>query len=62
MDFLLGQYFKWLNMGNYDYKYRSKKQMILFGLEEGVFSTFEILGLHHVVCIVKNKTEALSLC
>ena len=30
MDFLLGQYFKWLNMGNYDYKYRSKKQMILF--------------------------------
>lgn len=40
----------------------NKRQMILFDLEEGVFSTFEILGLHHVVCIVKSKEEALSLC
>jgi anti-sigma B factor antagonist len=40
----------------------NKKQMILFDLEESVFSTFEILGLHHVVCIVKSKSEALSLC
>jgi anti-sigma B factor antagonist len=33
-------------------------KMILFGLSEPVFSTFEILGLHHIIKICTSKEEA----
>ena len=38
------------------------KQMILFALNESVFSTFEILGLHHIISIVATKEQALKKC
>ena len=40
----------------------SKKQIILFNLTEEVYSTFEILGLHHIISIVGTKQEAVSKC
>ena len=40
----------------------SKKQLILFGLNEAIFSTFEILGLHHIISIVESRQEAVSKC
>jgi anti-sigma B factor antagonist len=38
------------------------QKMILFNLTETVFSTFEILGLNHIITIVKTKEEARALC
>lgn len=40
----------------------SNKKLILFNLNETIFDTFEILGLHHIIPIVKTKQIARSLC
>lgn len=40
----------------------ANKQLILFELNENVFSTFEILGLHHILRIVKSKEDAIAYC
>ena len=40
----------------------SNKKMILYSLKEEVYSTFEILGLHHLLNILENKEAALSEC
>lgn len=40
----------------------NNQKMILFGLIETVSSTFEILGLHHIIKIVNTKEEAVSQC
>ncbi|MFZ2904899.1 MAG: STAS domain-containing protein [Cyclobacteriaceae bacterium] len=36
-------------------------KMILFGMSEKVANTFEILGLHELLTIAKDKTEAKKL-
>ena len=40
----------------------SNKQMILFNLNETIYSTFEILGLHHIITILDTKEEAIGKC
>ena len=40
----------------------NNKQLILFGLNETVYSTFEILGLHYIIPIVGSKQEAVLRC
>jgi anti-sigma B factor antagonist len=40
----------------------NERKMILFGLSDSVFSTFEILGLHHIIQLVKTEEEALAQC
>lgn len=37
-------------------------QFVIFGLNQEVYSTFEILGLHHIIKIEKNLTDALKHC
>ena len=40
----------------------NSKEMVLCSLNESVYATFEILGLHHLIKIVPTKEEALNLC
>ncbi len=40
----------------------NKNKIILYHIEAGVLSTFEILGLHHIITIVETKEIALELC
>lgn len=39
----------------------NNNKLILFNLSQEVYSTFEILGLHHIMDIVSNEEEALKI-
>ena len=39
----------------------SENKMVLYNLSEEVYSTFEILGLHHIMDIVPDENEALKI-
>lgn len=37
-------------------------KMILFNLNDAIYSTFELLGLHHIITIVRTKQDAIHKC